>query len=210
MKIIQFYLIKFFKNELLIGIIEILIFALVIFTGILWWKTDSPGFEPFTVILAAFGGILDVTKRIITKPTFPKLTFTEYTSKSSTESGFFFGATLTNYKEALKAAKLNNKGLFIVIYDKEHKTKSQLNYALGSFTRYEMTKRLINDYFIQLILQSDDFAIKKLIPENYHMENCLLIILDSKENIITQEGVYANSDEGLRRTKQAIEKLNKH
>lgn len=207
MKKIKFYLILFFKNEKLVGFCEILIFITVIITAIFWWKDDSPGLEPFTIILTAIGLLIDVTKRIITKPKFPKITFTEYSSNSSRESSFFIGTTLTSLKDAKKAARENNKGIFLVIYDKEHPTNSQLNYSLGYFTSYDLTKRLINDNFIQIILPSDEPSIQKYIPDNYHMENCLLVVFDRQDRVIRTEGVYANSDEGLRIIREDISKL---
>ncbi|GLI11549.1 hypothetical protein MARBORIA2_06390 [Methanobrevibacter arboriphilus] len=49
---------------------------------------------------------------------------------------------------------------------------------------------------------------KKYIPKNYHMENCLSVVFDKKLNIIRQEGVYANGDEGLKRVREDIKKIN--
>lgn len=71
-----------------------------------------------------------------------------------------------------------------------------------------MTKRLINQHFIQAIVPSSSAGALKYIPDNYHMENCLLVVLDKKGQMIRQEGVYPNPDEGLKRIRQDIDKLN--
>lgn len=208
MKRIKFYIITFFKRESYIGVLEIILFLSSIVTAVEWLIYDNQNLEPYTIILACLGGILDVIKRIIKEPKLPRITFTEAKLQSSRESSFFIGATLTNLSEALSAAKKEYKGVFIVIYDREHSTNSQLDYSLGCFTRYEQTKRLINQYFIQAIISSDSKNIRAYIPQNYHMENCLLVVLNYEGNIVRQEGVYANADEGLKRVNYDIEKLN--
>ena len=203
----KFHLVKFFKNEVLVGTIELIVFTCVIILAWFWWFYDIPWIEPITIIIAMFGGILNTIKRIIKAPKFPSLTFKEYTSKNSMESNFFMWVTFNNFSEAKTASKLSGKWIFLVIYDEEHSTKSELNYALWAFTKYEKTKRLLNDYFIQVILPSNISAIQKFIPKDYHMEKCLLVVLDKKWIILRQEWVYANSDEWLKRVNQDIEKL---
>ena len=123
------------------------------------------------------------------------------------ESSFFIGATLTDLNDAIEASRKERKGLFLVIYDPEHSTNSKLVHSLGYFSQYEITKRLINENFIQAIIPSTSYEIKKYIPDNYHMENCLLVVFDKNGIIIRQEGVYANPDEGLKRVRVDIDKL---
>jgi hypothetical protein len=98
--------------------------------------------------------------------------------------------------------------LLIVIYDPEHSTNSQLDYCLGYFSEYQITKRLINQNFVQAIVSSNSTDTHRYIPQNYHMEKCLLVVLDRKQQIIRQEVVYANPDEGLKKVRQDIDKLN--
>jgi hypothetical protein len=126
-----------------------------------------------------------VTKRLVRAPQLPRLTFTEATSESSRESSFFIGATLTSLSDALITARQENKGLFIVIYDPEHSTNSQLDYCLGYFSEYQITKRLINQNFVQAIVSSSSTDTQRYIPQNYHMEKCLLVVLDRRQQIIT-------------------------
>jgi hypothetical protein len=197
----------FFKRESYIGVLEILLFAGAIITAIEWLVYNNQKLEPYTIILASIGGILDVIKRIVREPKLPRLTFTEVALKTSRESSFFIGATLTDLKDSLIASKKENKGLFLVIYDPEHSTNSKLEYSLGYFTQYEMTKRLINQNFIQAIIPNTIYETKKYIPDNYHMENCLLVVLNKDCEIIRQEGVYANPDEGLKRVREDVNKL---
>jgi hypothetical protein len=204
---IKFYITIFFKRESYIGIFEIILFVGAIVTAIEWLVNDNQKLEPYTIILASTGGILDVIKRIVRQPKLPRLTFTEVTLKTSRESSFFIGATFTDLNDAIYTAKKENKGLFLVIYDSEHSTNSKLEHSLGYFSQYEMTKRLINQYFIQVIVPISLIETRKYIPDNYHMENCLLVVLDKNGKIIRQEGVYANADEGLKRVREDINNL---
>jgi hypothetical protein len=209
MKRLLFYLGTFFKNNWYIGTVELILFTASIGTAIYWWNKSDPSVEPITIIFASVGAILDLIKRLIRSPKLHRLTFSESIAKSSRESSFFFGATLVNYRDAIKIAKKENKGIFLVIYDNEHSTKSKLDHSLGYFTQYEMTKRLINQSFIQAIVPSSDFDVKQFIPHDYHMENCLLVVIDTNNKIIRQEGVYANPDEGLKRVRLDIETMTK-
>jgi hypothetical protein len=207
-KKLKFYVIKFFGNNKIIGVVHLSLFVGTIITATIWLKYNKQELEPITIIFGSIIAIIDILKIIVTMPNLPKLTFSEYKSTSRMEASFFMGITLTNVDEALHSAKEENKGLFMVIYDNNHSTKSQLNYSLGYFTQYEMTKRLINEHFIQAIISTDTYEVNKFIPNDYPMENCLLIVLDKNGKIIRQEGVYANSDEGLKKVRQDIEKIN--
>ena len=209
LKRIKFYTYKVIENSRITGIIELLLLTGTIITAVFWLKYDKQELEPITIIFLAIIGFISALKIIIAKPIIPKLTFSEYVSENKMEASFFMGSTFADLKETLSIAKKENKGVFLVIYDSKHSTNSQLNYSLGCFTRYEMTKRLINEYFIQAIVSMDSYDTHKYIPNNYHMENCLLIVLDNKLDVIRQEGVYANADEGLKRVKNDIEKMNR-
>jgi hypothetical protein len=200
---IKFYTVSFLKNELYIGISEGLLIIVTLAMAIFWIIFNKSEIEPYTIITACFTGLLDLTKRLVTIPKLPKLTFEEAIAPSSKEAAFFIGATLTNLKEAINASHKSGKGLFLVIYDQEHPTNSELNYALGAFTSYELTKRLINDYFIQAVVPSTDPGVQQYIAD-YHMELCLLVVLNSKGKVLRKEGVYANADEGLKRVREDI------
>ena len=207
MRKIKFNLIQFLKNELHVGIAEGLLIIATLIMAIAWICLNKSELEPYTIISGCFAGLLDLTKRLVTIPKLSKLTFKESVSPSSKEAIFFIGATLTSLKEAVDASRKSSKGLFLVIYDQSHPTNSKLNHALGYFTEYELTKRLINEYFIQAIISSNDPDAQQYITD-YHLENSLLIVIDSKGKILRKEGVYANPDEGLKRVREDIAKLN--
>lgn len=208
LKRFKFYFVFFFKNDYYVGFCEYTLILATLVAAIVWLKYDRQDFEPITLILACITGVIDVTKRLVRAPQLPRLTFTEATSESSRESSFFIGATLTSLSDALITARQENKGLFIVIYDPEHSTNSQLDYCLGYFSEYQITKRLINQNFVQAIVSSSSTDTQRYTPQNYHMEKCLLVVLDRRQQIISQEEVYANPDEGLKRVRQCIDKLN--
>jgi len=207
MKKISFYTIRFLKNELYVGIIEGILLFGALTAAIFWLIFNKSELEPYTVILACTGGLIDLIKRLVTIPELPIITFTESISPSSREAAFFKGATLVNLREAIAASRESNKGVFLVIYDNEHPTNSQLNHALGYFTEYELTKRLINEHFVQAIVSSNDPEVQQYISD-YHMEKCLLVVMDAKGKILRKEGVYGNPDVGLRKVREDISILN--
>jgi hypothetical protein len=94
----------------------------------------------------------------------------------------------------------------MVIYDGNHPLKSRLDWALGYFMEYETTKRLVKEYFIQVIVDSTKEDVHYYIPKDDPLETCLLVIL-YKDQIIRQETVYANMDEGLKRVRESIKKI---
>lgn len=130
-------------------------------------------------------------------------------NESESTTDYFKGEVFNDLDKAKKISKKKNKPLFIIIYDKNHPTKSKLNHSLGYFMEYEATKKLVNKNFIQVLIDSDKPNIHKLIPTENPLENCFLVIMDPDGKILKQEDVYANSSEGLKRTKKLIEKWEK-
>jgi hypothetical protein len=124
------------------------------------------------------------------------------------DNKFFYGKVYSTLHDAVTEARKNDKGIFAVIYDGEHPTKSKLDYSLGYFTEYETTKQLINSNFVVAIIDRNKDKVESFIDKQGHLENCILVIMDSRETILKVEGVYANPDEGLKRTKQFISMLN--
>ena len=85
---------------------------------------------------------------------------------------------------------------FVVIYDPAHPNHSRLDYALGYFMEYQITKRLVDQYFIPIIGPSSDPSFGALVPEDNPLESCLWVVLDQDGAIFRREDVYANPDEG--------------
>lgn len=125
------------------------------------------------------------------------------------ENKYFLGKVLSDLKHAKELSRKANKPLFIVIYNKSHPKLSKLDNSLGYFMEYETTKKLVNNNFIQVLVDSEKPDVKELIPAEEPLENCLLTVLTPDNKILRQEGVHANPDEGLKRTKEIIEKWNK-
>ncbi|MEG1265112.1 MAG: hypothetical protein RSC65_04085 [Malacoplasma sp.] len=126
-----------------------------------------------------------------------------------TENKYFLGKVFIDLIQAKELSNKLKKPLFIVIYDKTHPKLSKLDYSLGYFMEYETTKKLVNNNFVQVLIESEKPGVKELISPEEPLENCLLTILTPDNKILRQEGVYGNPDEGLRRTKEIIEKWNK-
>jgi len=141
---------------------------------------------------------LNIAKEILIFSDNSNITLSESNSK------FFKGKVFDNLEQAQELSTKSNKPIFIVIYDKNQPKISKLDYSLGYFMEYETTKKIVSDNFIQVLIDSDSKGAKELIPLNEPLENCLLTILSPKKDILKQEGVYANPDEGLKRVNEIL------
>jgi hypothetical protein len=120
---------------------------------------------------------------------------------------FFVGKVLSSLSEALAISLAEQKPLFAVIYDSKHRSQSKLNYSLGYFLEYETTKNLIRDNFVQALLDVHSPGVRQYVPTDDLLENCLLLVLQPNGNIVRREGVYANPDEGLTRTRSILQSV---
>jgi len=121
-------------------------------------------------------------------------------------SPFFKGKVFDNLASAKLESEKLNKPIFMVIFDGNHPKKSRIDWALGYFMEYDTTKKLVSDNFIQVIVDCTKENVRKYIPEDKPLETCLLVILN-KDDIIRQETVYANMDEGMKRVRESIKKI---
>ena len=125
------------------------------------------------------------------------------------ESGrepFFISEPKHDVKSAKSEALNTGKLIFLVIYNEDHPTKSKLYYSLGCFMDYFTTKKLVDDHFVSALVSSKNEDAAALVPSDDPLENCLWVVLDSSEEILVREGVYANPDEGLKRVRKVIER----
>jgi hypothetical protein len=118
-------------------------------------------------------------------------------------SHFFLGQVMESLPLAKEIASAKKMPIFMVVYDDNHPTKSKLNFSLGYFLEYDTTKRLVRDHFVQVV-QPLSPDVVQYIPADDPLENCLLVVLSPSGTIIRREGVYANPDEGLKRTRELI------
>ncbi|MGY3325746.1 hypothetical protein [Pseudomonas sp. TE3911] len=125
----------------------------------------------------------------------------------ATHSGrypFFIGEPISTLKEASAVARSTGKPVFLVVYDENHPSKSQLYYSLGCFMDYFTTKRLVQDHFVVALVPSTDKDAISLVPADDPLENCLWVVLGPDGHILRREGVYANADEGLKRVRALV------
>lgn len=123
------------------------------------------------------------------------------------ESPFFIGKVHDSLATAMTESKKQNKPIFLVIYDGKHSKKSRLDWALGYFMEYETTKKLVNQNFIQALVDRTKENVEEYIPKDDPLETCLLVVLNNGK-ILRQETVYANMDEGMKRVKETIKTIN--
>lgn len=95
--------------------------------------------------------------------------------------------------------------LFVVVYDPDHPTHSKIDHSLGYFMEYQTVKRLVDQHFVPIVGPSSDAQLSNLVPVDKPLENCLWVVMSPHGQILRQEGVYANPDEGLGRVRQVIE-----
>jgi hypothetical protein len=110
-----------------------------------------------------------------------------------------------NIDEAIKKARLMKKLVFMIIYDPDHPTKSNLAYALGHFLQYQTTRKLVDQSFVCCMVPVSNETAKALIPAEDDLENCRWIVLNVKGDILCSESLHANPDEGLARIRKVIE-----
>lgn len=123
---------------------------------------------------------------------------------AETESGLFLHPPFTDLTAALQSAAQSNRPVFAVIYDAQHPTRSKLAYSLGYFLEYQTTRKLVDEYFVAALVPSSDPVSSVVLPSDDPLENCRWVVMDGKANVIRSEGLYANADEGLKRTREAI------
>lgn len=124
--------------------------------------------------------------------------------RSLVPESFFLGPVTDNLPEAREIAASMNLPIFMVIFDDNHPTKSKSIYSLGYFLEYNTTKRLVKEHFIQVLVSSYGLDVAQYVPVEDPLENCLLVVLAPDGTIMRREGVYANPDEGLKRTRKFI------
>lgn len=121
---------------------------------------------------------------------------------------FFARPHHTVFKDACEEGDGLERPVFLVIYDAEHSSYGKLDHALGYFTEYERTKRLIDKYFVAAICDDSDETVSKFYPEDYHREKCYLVVVNHiTGEIYFEGGVTGNPDSGLITVNQIIKKL---
>lgn len=119
-------------------------------------------------------------------------------------ASLFLHSPLTTMREAMDAATSSNKPVFLIVYDPTHPTQSKLAYSLGYFLEYMTTRKLVDQHFVTALVPNTDDEASKLIPADDPLENSRWIVLSPSGKVLLSEGVYANADEGLKRTRAAI------
>lgn len=109
--------------------------------------------------------------------------------------GFFRTTPFASLAEAMAEAKRVDRRVFAVVYDHKHRLLSKLDYTLGYFMEYEATKNLVDEHFVVAVVPVSDG--KHLVPAGT-LEVARWFLLDKDGDILDQQDVYANPDEGLK------------
>lgn len=110
-------------------------------------------------------------------------------------------------EKAIKKAASMKKLVFIVIFDPNHPSKSNLAYALGHFLRYQTTRKLVDQSFVCCMVPASNETAKALIPMEDALDNCRWVVLNIEGDILRSESLYADPDEGLARIRKVINLL---
>lgn len=135
---------------------------------------------------------------------------THHAIHGATQSGrhpFFIREPHVTLAAAQEDALNTGMPIFVVIYDPEHPTQSKLYYSLGCFMDYFTTKKLVDGHFVSALVPVSSPGARDLVPQENPLENALWVVLSPKGEVIRQEGVYANADEGLKRVRAVIASL---
>lgn len=126
------------------------------------------------------------------------------TDPQNSANRFFLRSPHDDLKSAQAEAAERGAMVFIVVYDPDHPTRSKLEFSLGYFMEYQTTKRLVDQHFVAVVGPSNDPALGALVPEDNPLELCLWVVLAPGGEILRREGVYANSDEGMKRVRAVV------
>ncbi|WP_083893420.1 GTP pyrophosphokinase [Herbaspirillum sp. B65] len=126
-------------------------------------------------------------------------------SASAALPKFFLSQPEELIETALVKAESKNRLVFAVIYDADKSSKSKLEYSLGYFLEYGITKTLVDENFIAALVPVSKGNARDFIPEDDPLENCRLVVFLPNGKVLRSEGVYANPDEGLRRVRTIVE-----
>jgi hypothetical protein len=107
-------------------------------------------------------------------------------------------------EEALAKAKESQKPVFLVIYDAAHPTRSKLAFTLGYFLEYQTTRKLVDEHFEPAVVPVSDPTARALVPADDPLERPRWVVLTRNSRVLRSEGLYANPDVGLERTREAI------
>jgi hypothetical protein len=119
-------------------------------------------------------------------------------------TSFFLRAPHRELKTGMKEASARNLPIFVVIYDAAHPQRSRLDYCLGYFMQFEITKRLVDDHFVVVLGPNSDPHLAALVPLDDPLEECLWVVLSQTGTMQRRESLYANPGEGLKRVREVI------
>lgn len=108
---------------------------------------------------------------------------------------------------AMQKAAMLDKLIFVIIYDADHPTKSNLSYALGNFLKYQTTRKLVDKSFICVLVTSSDEIAKSYVPPQDSLEHCRWVVLNAAGEVLRSESLSANPDEGLKRAREVLEHI---
>jgi hypothetical protein len=106
--------------------------------------------------------------------------------------------------EVTTSARKTGRPIFLVIFDPSHPTRSRLAFTLGYFLEYETTRKLVAEHFESAVVPASDTDARALIPPNDPLERPRWVVMTADGKPIRSEGLYANPDEGLKRTREVI------
>lgn len=107
-------------------------------------------------------------------------------------------------EEAIAKARESRKPIFVVIYDAAHPTRSKLAFTLGYFLEYQTTRKLVDEHFETAVVPVSDAAARAIVPADDPLEKPRWVILTPDSRVLRSEGLHANPDVGLERTREAI------
>lgn len=126
--------------------------------------------------------------------------------KKGAAKTYFIGQVESSLSAAMIRAKRENKGVFLVIYDNKNPTKSRLDVALGYFTLFDTTKKLLADNFVPIMADLHSPDVGQYVPAGNPLEICYYVALSADGKILKQAEVYGNPDEGLSQTQKIVKK----
>src|SRR5260221_155279 len=105
---------------------------------------------------------------------------------------------LSRLDDAVEQAHQTGRRILAFVYDPAQPERGQLQYCLGYFLQNRRTRETINGAFVIALVPLSQVSAKSKALEGLSMETSRWVVLDADLNLLEQNVIYANAQEGER------------
>jgi eukaryotic-like serine/threonine-protein kinase len=105
---------------------------------------------------------------------------------------------LSRLDDVVEQARRTGRRILAFVYDPAQPERGQLQYCLGYFLQNRKTRETINGAFVIALVPLSQVSAKSKALEGLSMETSRWVVLDADLNLLEQNVIYANAQEGER------------